>query len=110
MKNRIFYWVLMIALTLLFASPQAIAKSKGKKGDTSTPAGWEKGKKKGWDSDVPPRHDKEAAEELEKKKKEKSKKTKKKAEESKQGAEEEGEDAKELMEREREKAEEAMDD
>ena len=110
MRKRIFYWALMVALALLFASPQAMAKGKGKKGDKTTPAGWEKGRKKGWDSDVPPRPDKEATEGLEKKKKEKYKKSKKKAKESKEKAEEEGEDAKKLMEQEREKAEEAMEE
>ena len=93
MKKRIFYWVLMLALTLLLAGPQAMAKDKAKKGDAGTPPGWEKGEKKGWESDVPPKHDKEATEaiseeaeekaaEQDKETKEKTKKAKKKAEES----------------------------
>ena len=73
MKKRYFCWLLMIALTLLFAGPQAIAKDKVKKGYKDSPAGWEKGKKKGWEGDAPPRHDKEASKELDKKKKEKMK-------------------------------------
>ena len=108
MKKRIFLWVLMAGLTLLLASPQAIAKGKGKKGEPGTPAGWEKGKKKGWDSNVPPRPDKEAGEALEKKTKEKSKKAKEKAKESKEKAKDAGDDTRELMEKEREKAEEGM--
>jgi len=94
MEKRIFYWVLMIALTLLLAGPQVMAKDKGKKGDSGAPAGWEKGKKKGWEGDAPPKHDKEAteaiseetqeeAEELDKETKEKAKKDKKKAKKSK---------------------------
>ena len=89
MKKRILYWVLMVALTLLFAGPQAMAKDKAKKGDAGTPPGWEKGEKKGWESDAPPKHDKEAteaineeaeeeAEKLDKGTKEKAKKSKEK--------------------------------
>ncbi|MBW2143361.1 MAG: hypothetical protein JRG75_03060 [Deltaproteobacteria bacterium] len=66
MKKRFFYWVLMAALTLLLAGPQAMAKDKDKKGASETPPGWEKGAKKGWESDVPPRHDKEAKEAISK--------------------------------------------
>jgi len=93
MKKRIWYWVLMIALTLLLAGPQAMANDKDKKGDAGTPPGWEKGEKKGWEGDAPPKHDKEATEaiseeaeekveELDKETKKKAKKAKKKAEES----------------------------
>jgi len=100
MKRRIFYWVLMVALALLFSSPQAMAEGKGKKGETGTPSGWEKGKKKGWEGDVPPKNDKEAteaiseeageeAEELDKETKEKAKKAKKKTKKSKDKTEEE---------------------
>ena len=100
MKKRFFYWVLMIALTLLFASPQAMAKGNGKKGDAGTPAGWEKGEKKSWEGDAPPKHDMEAteaiseeaeeeAEELDKETKGKAKKAKKKAKKSKKRTEKE---------------------
>jgi len=92
MKKRILYWVLMVSLTLLLTAPQAMAKDKAKKGDAGTPSGWEKGKKTGWDGDVPPKHDKEATEAvseeameegeaLDKETKEKTKKAKKKAKE-----------------------------
>ena len=102
MKKRILYWVLMVALTLLLASPQAMAKGKGKKGDAGTPAGWEKGEKKGWEGDAPPRHDKEATEAISEKTEEKTKKAK----EAKERTRKEGEGAKKSMENEREKAEE----
>jgi len=63
MKKRFFYWVLMAVLTLLLAGPQAMAKDKDKKGASETPPGWEKGAKKGWESDVPPKHDDKEAKE-----------------------------------------------
>jgi hypothetical protein len=118
MKKRILYWGLMVALTLLLAGPQAMAKDKDKKGDAGTPPGWEKGEKKGWEGDAPPKHDKEAteaiseeaeekAEELDKETKEKPKKAKKKSKKSKERTEEEGEDAKKSIEKEREKTEES---
>ena len=118
MKKRFLYWVLMVALTLLFASPQAMAEGKGKKGDSGTPPGWEQGEKKNWAGDAPPKHVKEAtediseeaekkAEKLDKETKEKAKKAKKKAKKSKEKTEEEGEDAKKPTEKEREKVEES---
>jgi hypothetical protein len=119
MKKRILYWVLMATLTLLLAGPQAMAQGKDKKGDAGTPSGWEKGEKKGWEGDVPPKHDKKAteaiteeaageAEALDKEAKGKAKKAKKegkkKGKKSKERAEEEGKDAEKSVEKEREKA------
>jgi len=62
MKKRILYWALLAALILFMAGPQAMAESKGKKGDAGAPAGWEKGEKKGWKGDAPPAHEKVATE------------------------------------------------
>lgn len=103
MKKRILYWALMVALTLLLAGPQAMAKGKGQKGNAGTPSGWEKGEKKGWESDAPPKHDKEATEGISEKAEEKTKKAK----ESKERTRKEGEDAKKSMEKERERARES---
>jgi hypothetical protein len=114
MKKRIYCCILTVALALLFASPQAMAEGKGKKGAAGTPAGWEKGKKKGWEGDAPPKHDKEATEAISEKAeeeaaeldKETKEKAKNKSKKSKERTEKEDEDAKKSIEKDQEKTEE----
>ena len=47
-------WLFVFILSLLLGSTLALAKGKGKKSSDARPPGWDKGEKKGWQSDVPP--------------------------------------------------------
>ena len=70
MKIRLMKIVLISLLSLIFfsslASPaginfsssSAVSGDKGKEHDENRPPGWEKGEKKGWQSDKPPGLDK----------------------------------------------------
>ena len=50
MKKRLFFWFSVVFLSFLLISSPALAKGKGKQ----EALGWDKGEKKGWQSDVPP--------------------------------------------------------
>ncbi|MBW2169437.1 MAG: hypothetical protein JRG69_09310 [Deltaproteobacteria bacterium] len=54
MKRTILLWVFMTALALFLTTSPVLAKGKGKE----RPPGWDKGEKKGWQSDVPPGQEK----------------------------------------------------
>ncbi len=43
------YWIFMVIICLLFVASSSFAQ-----GPDSRPHGWDKGEKKGWDSDTPP--------------------------------------------------------
>ena len=46
-------WLFVLLLSLLLGSSLTLAKGGGKKGNDNRPPGWDKGEKKGWQSDVP---------------------------------------------------------
>ena len=54
MKNRIIKNFLIAFLSIIFISTLAVSDDKGEENDKKTPPGWEKGEKKGWQSDKPP--------------------------------------------------------
>jgi hypothetical protein len=64
MLKRIFKILFILLLSIVFVGSMAIAKDRGNVQSSDRPAGWDKGKKEGWQSDVPP-----GLEEKEKKKK-----------------------------------------
>jgi len=66
MFKRIIKILFILLLSVVFIGSLAIAQAKGKNQSGDRPAGWDKGKKKGWQSDVPP-----GQEEKEEKKKQK---------------------------------------
>lgn len=54
MLKRIIIILFILLLSVVFIGSPAIAQGKGKSQNGDRPAGWDKGKKKGWQSDVPP--------------------------------------------------------
>jgi hypothetical protein len=58
MKIRLLKIVLIAFLSIIFSSSLAVSGDKGKEHDENRPPGWEKGEKKGWQSDKPPGLDK----------------------------------------------------
>jgi len=54
MIKRIIKILFILLLSVVFTGSLAIAQGKGKNQSGDRPAGWDKGKKKGWQSDVPP--------------------------------------------------------
>ena len=54
MFKRIIKILFILLLSVVFIGSLAIAQGKGKNQNDDRPAGWDKGKKKGWQSDVPP--------------------------------------------------------
>ena len=94
MKRSIAWWVCVGLLSMFLIGSTAFAKGKGK----GRPPGWDKGEKKGWQSDVPPGQMKkeEAQEGSEEGKKEKKKKDKK--EKNKKTKEDDAEEEKEAEE------------
>jgi len=54
MLKRIIIILFILLLSVVFIGSPAIAQGKGKSQNDDRPAGWDKGKKQGWQSDVPP--------------------------------------------------------
>jgi len=54
MFKRIIKILFILLLSVVFIGSLAIAQGKGKNQSGDRPAGWDKGKKEGWKSDVPP--------------------------------------------------------
>jgi len=54
MLKRIIKILFILLLSVVFTGSLAVAQGKGKNQSGDRPAGWDKGKKKGWQSDVPP--------------------------------------------------------
>jgi len=54
MLKRIIIILFILLLSVGFIGSPAIAQGKGKGQNNDRPAGWDKGKKHGWKSDVPP--------------------------------------------------------
>ena len=55
LKNRmILLWVVVIFLFYCLSATFVFAKGGGKGDGSSSPHGWSQGKKKGWNTDVPP--------------------------------------------------------
>ena len=54
MLKRIIKILFILLLSVVFIGSLAIAQGKGKNQNNDRPAGWDKGKKEGWKSDVPP--------------------------------------------------------
>ncbi len=59
MFKRIIKILFILLLSVVFIGSLAIAQGKGKNQNDDRPAGWDKGKKKGWQSDVPPGQEEE---------------------------------------------------
>ncbi len=73
-------WIFIVIVCLFFVGSLDFAEGKSK-GPGDRPPGWDKGEKKGWNSDVPPGLEKkETKEKVKKEKKEKKKKDKDKGE------------------------------
>ena len=96
MKRTIIFWVSVMFLSWFLIGSPAFAQKK----DKERPPGWDKGEKKGWQSDVPPGQEKKQdiseeegkikKEKKEKKKKAKEKKAKEEIEEGKKKEKKEG--------------------
>ena len=86
MLKRIFTILFILLLSIVFVGSLAFAEDKGSGQSSERPAGWDKGKKEGWQSDVPPGQEvknknsgkEEKLEEKQKEKKEKMEKGEKK--------------------------------
>jgi hypothetical protein len=54
MNKRIIKIFFIAFLSIIFANSLAIDQCKGKGHSKNKPPGWDKGEKKGWQSDIPP--------------------------------------------------------